>query len=381
VLEETMTPSERIEAAIRLEKVDRIPIVPFLDFTLPSRYAGLTQQEAWAGMFRGVEVLQKLYDEVGGWDAMYHATLGAFTSWAPPFFALRAARPGKETPVNYEIQYLETEVMEFEDYDKLIKVGWNEFWPELIKRIFGFDREKISQLRGEWFDWHVRDSEAWKKKGVPVLIGAAVTGPMFLLSIYRSYRKFFLDLYYHADVVGAAIEAITPDLIDFAIATTKKVGILGADIIINRGSGFWNSLSIFEQFKWPYVKRIVKTLVDEGITPYLHLDSVWDDNLPYFAKDLPKAKCVAHFDGTTNIFKAKEILRGHMCIMGDVSAGMLCTSTPQKVEAYCKKLIDIVGQDSGFILSSGCEAPVNATLDNFKAMVDAPKKYLPPVGR
>ena len=32
--------------------------------------------------------------------------------------------------------------------------------------------------------------------------------------------------------------------------------------------------------------------------------------------------------------------------------------TPAEMEAYCKKLIDVVGKDSGFILSTGCTCPV-----------------------
>jgi uroporphyrinogen-III decarboxylase len=79
----------------------------------------------------------------------------------------------------------------------------------------------------------------------------------------------------------------------------------------------------------------------------------------------------------TDIFKAKEILNGHMCIAGDVPAALNSLGTPQEVEDYCKKLIDVVGKDSGFILSTGCTCPVDCKMENFKAMVNTAKNYCP----
>jgi len=66
-----------------------------------------------------------------------------------------------------------------------------------------------------------------------------------------------------------------------------------------------------------------------------------------------------------------------MCIMGDVPASLLSIGTTEDVVAYCEKLIDIVGKDGGFILSTGCECPIDAKFDNVKAMIDTPKNYLP----
>ena len=48
-----------------------------------------------------------------------------------------------------------------------------------------------------------------------------------------------------------------------------------------------------------------------------------------------------------------------------------------QVEAYCKKLIDVVGEDGGFILSSGCTVPANSKFENLKAMVNTAKTYYP----
>ena len=101
----------------------------------------------------------------------------------------------------------------------------------------------------------------------------------------------------------------------------------------------------------------------------LHFDTDWTLNMPYL-KDLPRGKCICELDSRTDIFKAKEILKGHMCIMGDVPATLLSLGTEDEVVNYCNKLHEIVGRDGGFILSTGCEFPIDAKFENVKAMLD-----------
>ena len=72
----------------------------------------------------------------------------------------------------------------------------------------------------------------------------------------------------------------------------------------------------------------------------------------------------------TDIRKAKEVLGDHMCIMGDVPPALLSSGTPRQVYEHCKALCREVGP-TGYILQSGCDIPVDAPLENVKAMADA----------
>ena len=89
--------------------------------------------------------------------------------------------------------------------------------------------------------------------------------------------------------------------------------------------------------------------------------------------ELPKGKMLARFD-TTDFVRAKEVLKGHMCIQGNVPSSLLQTGTVQDVKDYCKKLIDTVGKNGGFILS-----PRSSTDEvkpaNLKAMIDFTHEY------
>ena len=48
---------------------------------------------------------------------------------------------------------------------------------------------------------------------------------------------------------------------------------------------------------------------------------------------------------------------------------MLAYGTPDEVAAYSEKLVQM-GMKGGFMLSSGCEVPLNAKPENVKAMMD-----------
>jgi uroporphyrinogen-III decarboxylase len=170
------------------------------------------------------------------------------------------------------------------------------------------------------------------------------------------------------------MDATCDDLIQNTLDTIAITKGQIAFIVLERGSGAIYRLELFERFEWPYLQRYVDAFVLEGITPWLHLDTDWGLNLPYF-NQLPKGKCVADLDGNTDIFKAKEILDGHMCISGDVRADILSLGQPMQIREYCQRLIDDVGKDGGFLLTTGCECPVDAKFENVKMMVDVAKTY------
>ena len=133
------------------------------------------------------------------------------------------------------------------------------------------------------------------------------------------------------------------------------------------------SLDMFERFSWKYLVEVFDLVVSHGMVPLWHLDSCWDKALPLFKK-LPKGKSILGFDGKTDIFKAAEILGGHTCIMGDVNAAMLAFGTPEKVDAYCKRLLEACGP-TGYIMSTGCDAPFNSKLENLQTICESVRKY------
>ena len=78
-------------------------------------------------------------------------------------------------------------------------------------------------------------------------------------------------------------------------------------------------------------------------------------------------------DERTDIFKAKEILGGHMCIEGNLKPSLFKLATPAQIEEKVKKIIDECAEGGGLIV--GSEIPDEAKLENVKAMIDTCKTY------
>ncbi|OBR93642.1 uroporphyrinogen decarboxylase [Clostridium ragsdalei P11] len=171
------------------------------------------------------------------------------------------------------------------------------------------------------------------------------------------------------DKVQAALDVILEDTLESLRQQIREVKPLTVFVGAARADGDFLSLKLFDRFMWPYLKKIVEVVVDEGSFAYLHLDMCWNRFLDYFL-ELPKAKCIFSPDSTTDIFKAKKVLDGHMCIMGDVSPSLLTLGTADDVHAYCMRLMKEIGPD-GFIMAAGCMLPANAKVENVKAMLSA----------
>ena len=373
MINETMTAEERMRAALALEPVDRHPVYPIIVTAAPRLY-GVTQAQAWMDHNAARDCLLRAFKEYGydygSKPNFYYPMLPGKLCSAP----VRNLIPGKQLGEDDLYQIDERILFEREDYDRIASLGWNGFWEEHYAKISRKTLEEFTLMQKMTNQLYVEDSKICAEQGMPIFLGVAVDSVLMAFSLCRTLTEFTKDLYEVPEKVEAAMLASCDDLIANSIEVCKSNGNMLAFIVLERGSGFYYRLDVFERFEWPFLQRYVDAYVAEGITPWMHFDTDWGINLPYL-KQLPKAKCICDLDGTTDIFQAKEILKGHMCISGDVPAGLLSLGKPEEVEAYCKRLIDEVGDGGGFMLTTGCECPIDVKPENLRAMVDTGKSY------
>jgi uroporphyrinogen-III decarboxylase len=74
------------------------------------------------------------------------------------------------------------------------------------------------------------------------------------------------------------------------------------------------------------------------------------------------------------MLKAKEILKDHVCIEGNVPSSLLQIGSVQEVKDYCKNLIDTVGKGGGYILGPRSSTD-EVKPENLKAMIEFTKEY------
>ena len=372
---ERMSPTERLWAAIRLEKPDRVPVLPTLLPEPVAALAGLSLAQVAADSNLVVDAFFQIFDRYGGWENPYPAACVPRQLQAVGSYPLKMRVPGKDLPDDQPFQIDEQEVMQRTDYATICAVGMERFYyDDYLWRVSDLTPGELPATLAATADSFGRFAGECTRRGVqPFFMGYGLH-PFFTLSLMRSMVPFTQDLYYHPELVEPALQRMTADLIAKQIPLIKASGINLWLLTEERASGYFYPPAIFERFWWPYTRAIIDVCWAEGIVTLFHLDQCWDKNIRYF-RQLPKGSAVLELDSATNIFAAKNILRGHLCLRGDVPAALLAIGKPEEVAAYCRRLIDEVGGDGGFILGSGCSVPPNVKADNFRAMIETGKHY------
>ncbi|MBN1322202.1 MAG: uroporphyrinogen-III decarboxylase [Thermoleophilia bacterium] len=374
-----MTPRERIQAAIELRPVDRVPVIPKFDL-FPFRYLGMKLADVVRDADLFQEAVERTNDEMGGGDAIYIGTQ-VVNELGFAGMGTAAKLPGIQLGEDEIWQMDEQEVMREEDYDLVKEEGWGVYLKAVYPRLgYGVPVEELPARMQQIADRQIKDLLRWEKRGIPVYVGPGIFPAFEILTYTRSLKTTLVDIRRRPEKVLDAVAVIAEEQIEGARAHAAKIrestehGTIAGVIGATRAS--FLRPEQFERFFWQFLKEAVDVLIELGVTPNLHFDGDWTRYLEYLL-ELPKGKVVLDLDGSTDIFKAKQILRGHMCIMGDVPASLLSLGSRDDVVAYCKNLIDVVAQDNGFILSSGCSVPIDARPENVRALIETAKSYYP----
>lgn len=206
-------------------------------------------------------------------------------------------------------------------------------------------------------------------QGFPQFYGSAAIAPFDGLSdVLRSTRGVMLDMYRRPDDVIAACEMYAK-----FTAENPLLQMSGSPLVfipLHKGADRFMSQEQFETFYWPSLKKVMLDLVEEGFVPAPFAEGSYNHRLETIA-DFPPGSCLWHFD-QTDMQRASEVL-GDVCpIMGNVPASLTATGTPEQMTAYCRDLVETVGQLGNFILTSGCQVD-EAREENLVAMIASVK--------
>jgi len=229
-----------------------------------------------------------------------------------------------------------------------------------------------------------REMRKWQKRmekfnkmmldmGFPQYFQGSSGPPFDMLShSMRGMTGTMIDMYRQPDKVLAVCDKLLQLALERPIGIPNKFGNIRIFMTNTRGSDDFMSTKQFEKFYWPTFKKLVLHLIEKGGTPCIFFEGKFTSRLE-FLLDFPKGKMLARLD-TTDIYRAKDVLKGHMCIQGNIPSSLLQTGTVQEVKDYCKELIDTVGKGGGFILSPRSSLD-EVKPENFRAMIDFTQEY------
>jgi len=366
---------ERIANAVALRTPNRrkkeIPVAPLI-ISFAGRCAGVQQAQIFGDVKLWRKAQKMTYDRIGLCDAVF----GLWPRDVAFSQLMRFKLPGKELAADAQFQILEEEIMVPEDYSFIAHYGYQEWIHRYISRVRfepGSPRLRRFQHIAGYIGMGLRvrsNVKHWHSIGIPASFYAAIYPAFDMFSLARSFEPFTFDLFERPEEIQKACASATPALVKSAKQALQRLGAKTVCIYPMRSSESFISPAFFERFAFPYLVEAVEAFVRDGIICVLHCDGNWTGMLGYL-KELPPACCIVELDGSTDIFKAKEVLSGRMCICGDVPASLLAQGSPLEVREYCDRLIGEIGREGGFILGSGCEVPLDAKVENVKAMVDS----------
>ena len=395
----------RLAKAAKMEIPDRVPcMIPTGWF--PARNAGVTLKEVMYDPELMKRVWLKFVDEYD--SDTFDGTL-FFQAQINDLLEARTQKwPGHGLPDDaHSYQYVEGEYMQADEYDLFMKDPFDFQLRYYLPRTIGIfepfaDVPSFSSYQGlpmrlmamcqdprfrklfkaiwkaskylpAWGKASAETTQAAYARGFPMFRGGMAVAPFDVFAdSLRGTHGIVMDMYRQPEKIHEAMEFVLPQLLSGAVAMADMSDCPVVMMPLHKGDDTFMSNKQFETFYWPTFRRLLLSMVEEGLAPFPVAEGVYNNRLEYIS-DLPKSGVVWMFD-QTNMANAKKTVGKVSCIAGNVPVSIAYTGTPKEMKEYCRKLIETCAPGGGFILSGGSTFDM-AKPENLRAMMDAVKEY------
>lgn len=382
---------KRYVTAMRNEKPDRVPIRPFVaEFT--AKYAGFTCQEVAHDYGKAFAAARKCAADFD-WDAVVGNMVYVWTGLVQAIGLDYYAVPGIDLPADKPFQYLEPPEqnahMRPDEYDQLIEdpTGFlfNVWLPRAATDVSQMHeptsfRSNLSFLKGgmammNYFTaFGTQNALLRSESGTVSALSGILKAPFDIIADkLRGYKGLCMDIYRQPDKVLAACEAMAPHLLHVALSGADPEKNVPVGLWMHRGCVPFLSPAQFEKFYWPTLKQIIEELWARGHQTLFYAEGEWNPNLKYIAQ-LPDLSIIYHVD-RGDIFEVHRTVGHKFCISGGIPNDLLALGTPDQVRDYCKKVIDGVAGNGGYIMDASAIMQDDTSVENVKAMTEFTREY------
>lgn len=398
----------RVWNAVRLQKPDRVPIVCYDEY-FSLKQGGLTPADAYYDVERSSAVFVEQVTKFN-WDMV--SLFGNLPGEVGEIIGLTSNKwAGCHLPANQEFQYVEKEYMLADEYDQFLSDPSDfvirKMWPRMATGLEPFGSfpsflmlshaytpiydlamlagqpdvramlEKLI-LMGKKMNTYSEGLDktilALAEKGLPAFVEVPAHAPFDWISDYfRGIKGTMMDMFYQPDKLKAAIDLVTPQMIDFTIQTAQDMDVNYVSIPLHRGADPFMSNKQYAEFYWPGLQALLLALIDADITPMPYWEGSYTNRLE-FLTELPPGKVWGHFE-VVDLQKAKEMIGDVMVFWGNVPTQTLISGTPEQTRDSVKELIDIFGDNGGLIIDGAAGIPKEAKLENVIAMTETVFEY------
>ncbi|MCD4721686.1 MAG: hypothetical protein K8S13_17760 [Desulfobacula sp.] len=400
---------KRILDALALKEPDQIPIVPLFAF-YNCYFSGISPRQAYTDPLKAVKAWRKTTRHFQP-DATYSVnfTITAMDEVLSGLDFKAVKWPGHGVGDDQSFQFVEAEYMKEDEYQELFDDPGNYFLRKFIPRLSGnlkglaklppletaalgyatpavlaalADPDitlalesllKTAKMQLKWTQIFTAFAQELKDAGFPSIKEQTVFCPYDLIADnLRGTSGAAMDLLLQPENLKKAVTNMAPFVSRMGINGAKAKGNPRVFIPLHKGTDNFMSLKQFKEFYWPTLQQLIFDLVEADCTPYLLIEGMYNTRLDII-KEVPKGKCIYHFEGT-DIFEAKKKLGDTVCIMGNMPNSLLVTGSVGQVKDHTKQLVDVCGDGGGYIMSASALID-EAKQENLEAWIETTREY------
>ena len=202
----------------------------------------------------------------------------------------------------------------------------------------------------------------------PVLAG--IIGPYSLAGRLLDMSEIMLLCFDEPEMVEMILEKATAFLIQYAKAF-KEAGANG--ICMAEPAAGLLSPTLMDEFSTPYVQKVREAVEDENFIFMYHNCG----NISPLLDRIRALDMQAYSIGNAvDVEKVLKVIPEDRVVIGNIDpAGTIRSGTPEKIRKETLELLNRCGKYPNFVISSGCDIPPAAPLENIQAFFDAVKEY------
>jgi len=211
--------------------------------------------------------------------------------------------------------------------------------------------------------------ERYKNK-YNVIYGGVIEGPITAASNIIGVENFMRGLIKAPELIHKLLDKVTTALIEFGNMQLE----FGADAIgiaEPTASSTCISLEFFEEFSYPYLKKINRKLNTPGTL--IHICGYTEPIIKKWVK-IPKTFIISVDE--VDVRYALDIIGNKFVIVaGNISPNLLLRGTPEEIEQKTKEIIYKIGNNGKFVLCPGCDLAPGTPEKNIMTFINTSKKY------
>jgi len=197
--------------------------------------------------------------------------------------------------------------------------------------------------------------------------------PFSLASMMRGSQEWMLDLVMgEPELVQQLLEYCT----DVTCQFINLMARTGCDMVSNGDSPAGPEMispDMYETYALPYEKMVVKEAHKNNLPYTLH---ICGNTEPILEGMLASGADAFELDYKTDVQKAHDLFKDKVCFIGNIDpSGVLAMGTSELVERKTIELLNVFSENNRFILNAGCAIPSNTPEENLRRMIKVAREY------